>query len=505
MFCRIRSGGVLGIEGFLVDVEVDISAGLPQFNVVGLPDKAITEAKERVRSSLKNLGINLPSKRITVNLSPSHVKKQGTLYDLPIALGILELLGVVNVPEDAVILGELSLDGRINPVKGVLPIVSSLISQGFRSFFVAKDNELEGSIVEGAQVCGFESLQEVIGFLRGEIRKEPARTDAKELLSKATDFGMDLSDVYGQTLAKRALEIASAGFHNLLLVGPPGSGKSMLAKRIITILPPLEFEEALEITKIYSVAGMLKEPMITRRTFRSVHHTASDVALVGGGSVPMPGEVSLAHRGVLFLDEMVEFSRKALESLRQPMEDGKVSITRVGGRITFPAEFLLIGATNPCACGNYGNPYKPCVCTPNQLKAFQSKLSGPIVDRIDLKVWVEPVDKEDLLSMQRGESSAQVRERVIKAVRIQRERFKSKFKFNAHVTEKEIERYCIMEKEAKDLLRMAMDRFHLTGRGYARLLKVSRTIADLSGEEKILAQHIAEALQFRIDEKMPLA
>ncbi len=505
MFCRIRSGGVLGIEGFLVDVEVDLSVGLPQFNVVGLPDKAITEAKERVRSSLKNLGINLPSKRITVNLSPSHVKKQGTLYDLPIALGILELLGVVKVPEDAVILGELSLDGRINPVKGVLPIVSSLVLQGFRTFFVAKDNELEASIVEGAQVYGFESLREVISFLRGEIKKKPTKTDPRELLKRASEFAIDLSDVYGQGMAKRALEVASAGFHNLLLIGPPGSGKSMLAKRIITILPPLEFEEALEITKIYSVAGMLKEPLICQRPFRSVHHTASHVALVGGGSVPMPGEVSLAHRGVLFLDEMVEFSRKALESLRQPMEDCKVTITRVGGKITFPAEFLLIGATNPCACGNYGNHYKPCVCTSNQLKAFQSKLSGPIMDRIDLKVWVEPVDKMDLLSMHKGESSAQVRQRVMKAVQIQGERFKSKFKFNAHMTEKEIEKYCVMEKDAKDLLKMAIDKFRLTGRGYMRLLKVSRTIADLSGEEKILAQHIAEALQFRIDEKMPLA
>lgn len=503
MFCRIKSGGVLGIDGFEVDVEIDVAPGLPQFAVVGLPDKAINEAKDRVRSALKNAGYNIPPKKITVNLSPSYLKKQGTLYDLPIAVGILQTLDVLQVPEDTVILGELSLDGKINKVNGVLPIVLSLREKGYRKFFVPEGNAFEGGIVEGVEVYGFSSIKELVEYLKGERTKSAVKVDVESLLKDSESFEMDLSDVYGQTLAKRAVEISCAGMHNLLFIGPPGTGKSMLAKRMVTVMPPLTLEEALEITRIYSVAGLLTGALITKRPFRSPHHTASDVALIGGGTFPMPGEISLAHRGILFLDEMVEFSRKTLEVLRQPVEDGYVNITRVGGRVRFPAQFLLVGAINPCPCGNYGNPFKACTCSPAQIRNYQSKLSGPILDRIDLKVWVDPVDKEELLGMKSGETSAQIRERIQKAFDIQRERFKNKpVFFNGRMSEKDVERYCLMDKDAKIFLSDAMEKLNLTGRSYMRLLKVSRTIADLEGDEIIRTHHLSEALQFRVEERL---
>ncbi|MCX8059676.1 MAG: YifB family Mg chelatase-like AAA ATPase, partial [Aquificaceae bacterium] len=424
----------------------------------------------------------------------------------PIALGLLKLSIGVEVREDTVVLGELSLDGKINAVKGVLPIVLSLKRAGYRRFVVPTDNEKEAGLVEGVEVYGFSSLKEVVDFFGGSLEKRPVSLSVRDILWQVNSFSVDLSEVYGQHQAKRALEIGVAGMHHLLLIGPPGAGKSMLAKRIVTIMPPMSFEEALEVTSIYSVAGLLdpKTPLITQRPFRSPLSNASDSALVGGGTVPQPGEISLAHRGVLFLDEFPEFSRKAIEALRQPLEDGQVTVSRVGGRVTFPAQFLLVVAMNPCFCGNYGNPYRACVCTPLQLKQYQKRISAPIMDRIDLRVWVNPVEKEELLSMNSGETSESVRKRVLRAVEIQRERFKgSSTKFNSRMSNEEVKRYCVMTQEAHNLLRSAVEKLDLTARGYMKVLKVARTVADLEGEEKIASHHMAEAIQLRIKEKAP--
>ncbi len=500
-FVKVLSGGVWGIEGYEVKVEVDVSSGLPSFTIVGLPDSAIKESKERVRSAIKNSGYSFPQKRITVNLSPSHLKKQGTLYDLPIAIGLLALGGVVNTDRLSkfVLMGELSLNGELRKVSGVLPIVATLYSEGYESFILPVENSTEGAVVEGAKVFGARSLREVVEFINGARELEPVRMAHHELSSKPA-HDIDVSDIIGQGLAKKALEICAAGAHNLSMVGPPGSGKSMLAKRVVTILPPLSFEEALEVNRIYSVAGLL-DSFVTSRPFRSPHHTASEVALIGGGSVPRPGEVSLAHKGVLFLDELPEFSRKALEVLRQPLEDGYINISRAQGRVRFPAEFTLITAQNPCPCGNYGNPYKECVCSPRQIKAYSSKVSQPIKDRIDLKVWMDPVDRDELVKNTKGETSQEVRNRVITAYSIQMERLG---KLNGRMNNKEVEKFCInrMSTEAKRLLKSAVNNLKLSARAYFKVLKVSRTVADLEQEDTIRPHHVAQALQFRTEDKL---
>ncbi len=506
-FIKVKSGGIWGIDGYEVDVEVDLSPGIPSFNIVGLPDSAIKESKERVRSAIKNLGFSFPQKRITVNLSPSNIKKQGTLYDLPITIGILALSGQIDPQRVAefVFLGEVSLDGRLSRVSGVLPVVASLKSEGYTKFVLPLENAVEGAVVKGAEVYGFRHLSEVVDFLNGNRETLPVDVDYEKLLNRNRNLDIDLGDVLGQSLTKKALEIAAAGAHNLSMIGAPGSGKSMLAKRIVTILPPLEFEEMLEVSRIYSVAGLLSDGLITERPFRSPHHTASEVSLIGGGSVPMPGEISLAHKGVLFLDELPEFSRRSLEVLRQPMEDGYINISRARGRVRFPAQFTLITAQNPCPCGNFGNPFKECTCTRNQIRAYNSKVSQPIKDRIDLKVWVDPVRDEDLVENVKGESSKEVRKRVLKAYEIQRERFNgSNTDFNGRMTNSEVERFCLnmLSQEAKNLLKNAIERFKLSGRGYFRTLKVARTIADLDGSDTIEADHIAQALQFRVEEDL---
>ncbi len=499
---KVRSGGVWGIEGFEVKVEVDIANGLPSFNIVGLPDTAIKESRDRVRSAIKNLGFSFPQKRITINLSPSDIRKQGTLYDLPIAVGLLALGGHIDPQKlgDYILLGELSLDGKLNRVRGVLPIVVSLKEKGINNFLLPLENALEGAFIRDVNVYGVESLQQVVEFLNGNLKIEPARKDIDSLIDKTPKLDIDIADVLGQSAVKKALEITAAGGHNLSMIGSPGSGKSMLAKRIRTILPPMSFEEIVEVNRIYSVAGELRDELIIHRPFRAPHHTASEVAIIGGGSTPMPGEVSLAHRGVLFLDELPEFSKRTLEVLRQPMEDGYINVSRAQGKVSFPAEFTLITAQNPCPCGNYGNPFRQCVCSPSQIRSYRSKVSQPIRDRIDMHVWVEPVERDELLKHKKGESSNQIRERVLRAYRIQQERFRgSNTKFNGKMNNKEVEDYCIrlMDSEAKRLMSSAMDRLNLSGRSYFRVLKVSRTIADLEEEETIKAHHIAQALQFR--------
>ncbi len=503
-YVKVKSGGIWGIEGYPLDVEVDISPGIPSFNIVGLPDTSIKESKDRIRSAIKNLGLPFPQRRITVNLSPSNIKKHGTLYDLPITVGILAITG--HIPKEKVaeytFIGEVSLDGSLSKVKGVLPIVASLKDLGLSRFILPSENAVEGSVLDGVEIYGFDHLKEVLEFLTGDLKRDPVRTKPEEHLKKE-EPDIDLGDVIGQALVKKALEISAAGAHNLLLIGTPGSGKSMIAKRVVTILPPMTEEEILEVSRIYSVAGLLDGGLITRRPFRSPHHTSSEVALVGGGSVPTPGEVSLAHRGDLFLDELPEFPRRSIEVLRQPVEDGYVNLSRSQARVRFPARFTLIATQNPCPCGNLGDPARECTCTANQIRSYNSKVSGPIKDRIDLKVWVNPVKKEDLLKNLKGETSKDIYERVLRAYDIQRERFKdSETDFNGRMTNKEVEKFCLgmMKKEAKDLLNVAMEKLNLTGRGYFRVLKVARTVADLEGSELIGSEHLAQALQLRGEE-----
>ncbi len=505
-FIKVKSGGIWGIEGYQIDVEVDISPGIPSFNIVGLPDTAIKESKERVRSAIKNLGFEFPQRKITVNLSPSHIRKQGTMYDLPVAVGILALSGKVpkrNL-QDFIFLGELSLDGKVNRVNGVLPIVVSLSREGAKKFVVPLPNTPEGSFIEDCDVYGVSSLGEVVDFLTGKKELESKKITIGELSKRDRNEGIDLSDVVGQSLAKRGLEVSAAGGHNMSMVGAPGSGKSMIARRITTILPPLTFEEALEVSRIYSVAGELEDGLITTRPFRAPHHTASEVSIIGGGTIPQPGEISLAHLGVLFLDELPEFARKTLEVLRQPLEDGYINISRAQGKVRFPARFTLITAQNPCPCGNYGNPYRECTCSPAQIRTYNSRISQPIKDRIDIRVWVDPVEKEDLIKQSKGESSREVRERVTRAFEIQKERFKdSGTDLNGRMTNQEVEQHCLalLEEGAKRLLDSAIEKFRLSGRGYYRVLKVARTIADLEESEPIKTHHLAQALQFRASER----
>ncbi|MBT3180769.1 MAG: YifB family Mg chelatase-like AAA ATPase [Candidatus Marinimicrobia bacterium] len=504
MNSKVLSSAILGIDAYIVEVECHMTgARLPKFVTVGLPEGAVKESKERVKAAIRNSGYKLPGKRITINLAPADIRKEGSTFDLPIAVGLLAAMGIVNDTflDKLLLMGELALDGTIRPIQGALPIAICAKKNHIPGIIVPEENAREASVVDGVKVAGASSLSEVVQILNGTLEKQAIKTDLDSYFKQNSNYPRDFSDVKGQEQVKRALEVAAAGGHNVIMVGPPGSGKTMLAKRIPTILPNLTLDEALETTKIHSVAGILhdKHGLVGIRPFRSPHHTISDAGLIGGGAIPKPGEVSLAHHGVLFLDELPEFKKNVLEVMRQPLEDGVVTIARAALTLTYPAQFMLVAAMNPCPCGYATDPKNECACSSQMIQRYMSRISGPLMDRIDIHIEVPTVPFQELADKNEGESSKHIQKRVQKAREIQLNRFtiSNCLYANAQMESQDLKKYCRLDQESNELLRTAMDKLGLSARAYDRILKVSRTIADLEKTEKINSGHISEAIQYR--------